>query len=328
MRCLALADALRVSGLEVAFVCRELEGNLCDLIEKNRFIVHRLLGGRLDLDQDAEQTINVLGKAWSRTDWIVVDHYGLDGSWETGVRPFVGKIMSIDDLANRRHDCDLLLDQNVLSGMDDGGYRSLVPDHCRLLLGPSYAMLRPEFANERANLRQRRGELKRILVFFGGSDPTNETSKALKGLFQVDRPDLIIDAVVGSSNPNKRQVQQLCETSANTTYHCQVNNMAELMAKADVSIGASGSASWERCCLHLPAIVTVLADNQVKIAAALASTGAVRNLGDSTGLNPSDYSTAIMSLTQSDLQQMSHTAGALADGQGSRRLAIKIVGDA
>ena len=323
MRCLALAEALRANGAEVAFVCRELKGNLCNLIEKNRFAVHRLGGENFGLGQDAEQTINVLGKAWSRADWMIVDHYGLGGTWETHVRPFADKIMSIDDLASRRHDCDLLLDQNVLPEMD-GGYNNLVPKHCHLLLGPRYAMLRPEFARERAGLRQRDGELRRILVFFGGSDPTNETVKALKGLSQLGRPDLLIDVVVGSSNPNKEQVRQLCEALPNAAYHCQVDNMAELMAKADVSIGAGGSASWERCCLGLPAIVAVLADNQAYIASALSHAGALRNLGDSAKLDPSDYSAAVSSLTQSDLRQMSHAAGTLVDGQGAQRLAVEL----
>jgi UDP-2,4-diacetamido-2,4,6-trideoxy-beta-L-altropyranose hydrolase len=231
--------------------------------------------------------------------------------------------MAIDDIANRRHDCDLLLDQNVLSGTDSG-YLDLIPRHCRLLLGPHYAMLRPEFAKARANLSQRDGDLKRIFVFFGGSDPTNETTKAIEGLLQLDRPNLIIDVVVGSANPHREQVCKLCESSPNLTYHCQVDNMAELMAKADVSIGAGGSASWERCCLSLPAIVTVLADNQEAIAASLANIGALCNLGRSSNLSPSDYSAAITGLTQPDLRHMARMAGALVDGQGTQRLVAEL----
>jgi len=338
MRCLSLAEVLQTRGVQTRFVCRKHEGNLIAMLQEKVMPVtvlsapnrpSRISGNDyaawlgVSQAEDSEQTIQAL--KGDQPDWLVVDHYGLDSDWERRLRPHVEKLLVIDDLANRQHDCDLLLDQNVLPGMDSG-YQSLVPNHCRLLLGPRYAMLRPEFARVRASLRQRDGELKCILVFFGGSDPTNETTKALKGLFQLDRLDLIIDVVVGSSNPNKEQVRRLCNTLPNTTYHCQVDNMAELMSKADVSIGAGGSASWERCCICLPAIVTVLADNQANIAAALARTGALRNLGDAVRLNPSDYSAAVLSLTQSDLRQMSRIAGTLVDGRGAQRLVVELAG--
>ncbi len=339
MRCLTLAEALQARGAQILFVCREHEGNLIAELQKKLVPVAVLPApnkpGRFSRSEDyavwlgvsqamdAEQTIQAL--KGSKADWMIVDHYGLDFNWEIRLRPHVGKLLVIDDLANRHHNCDALLDQNILPEID-GGYAGLVPNHCRLLLGPRYAMLRPEFARERARLKQRDGELRRILVFLGGSDPTNETTKALNGIFQLDRPDLIIDVVVGSSNPNKEQVRRLSDASPNTIYHCQVDNMAELMSKADVSIGAGGSASWERCCLGLPAIVAVLADNQANIAVELAHAGALRNLGASVRLNPSDYSAAVRSLTQSDLRQMSRIASTLVDGQGAQRLAVELTG--
>ena len=338
MRCLTLAEALQERGAQIRFVCREHEGNLIAVLQRKGISVTALptpdkasrssgtdYAAWLGVSQaeDAEQTIQAL--EGSKPDWLVVDHYGLDIDWELRLRPHVGRILVVDDLANRHHDCDALLDQNVLPGKD-GGYGGLVPNNCCLLLGPRYAMLRPEFARERARLRRRNGEFRHILVFLGGSDPTNETAKALEGLFQINRPDLMIDVVVGSSNQNKEQVRRLSEATPNTTYHCQVDNMAELMAKADISIGAGGSASWERCCLGLPAIVAVLADNQESIALELTHAGALRNLGASVRLNPSDYSAAVQSLTQSDLRQMSRIAITLVDGQGAKRVAFELTG--
>lgn len=327
MRCLSLAESLNAAGAKVVFACREHEGNLCSLIEAARFPVFRLPGTSPTPDEDAEQTIEVVGKEGAAADWIVIDHYGLDQRWETRIRRLGGSIMAIDDFAGRDHDCDLLLDQNCLpeAGYD---YASRVPRSCRLLLGPQHALLRAEFARERARLRQRDGELQRVLIFFGGSDPTNETSKALDGVLNLGRPNLAIDVVVGEANPHKDAVQRKCGTSPHTSYHCQVDNMAELMAQADLSLGAGGSASWERCCLALPTVAAVLADNQARIAATLARQGALLNLGESDSLKTADYSTAVGSLDRAALREMSRAAGTLVDGCGAARVAAELLGRA
>lgn len=327
MRCLALAEALKAARAKVAFVCREHEGNLCSLVQAARFPIFRLPDESATSGEDAEQTIEALGKAWSAADWIVVDHYGLDENWEKRIRRLGGRIMAIDDFTGRDHDCDLLLDQNVLPGTGSD-YASRVPRSCRMLLGPQHALLRTEFARERARLRPRDGELRRVLIFFGGSDPTNETSKALDGVLEFGRSGLAIDVVVGAANPHRDTVQRKCGTSPHASYHCQVGNMAELMAKADLSLGAGGSASWERCCLALPTIAAVLADNQARVAETLARQGALVNLGESGSLDATDYSTAIGRLDKAALREMSRVAGTLVDGRGADRVAAELVGRA
>jgi len=299
MRCLTLADELREKGAEIFFICRQLPGNLCDFIEQKGYPVHRLpypgqptdavtdhaqlLGA--NWQADAEETKAVLEKEAGIIDWLVVDHYGLDAWWETQLRPYTKKIMVIDDLANRPHDCDLLLDQNLYKNMEIW-YRKLVPDRCLMLLGPAYVLLRPEFKEARRNLRQRDGTVKRILIFFGGSDPTNETAKALKAVQIINRPEIVVDVVVGSTNLHKEEIQQLCSARPNTSFYCQAENMAELMAVADLAIGAGGTATWERCFLGLPSITLIVAQNQADTTKAVAAKGAAWNLGWSERVSP------------------------------------------
>lgn len=215
---------------------------------------------------------------------LVVDSYALDSKWEKHLRPYVNKIMVIDDLANRPHDCDLLLDQNYYKNLEKR-YDGLVPSDCRKLLGPKYALLRPEFHQAKKNLRKRDGKVRRILVFFGGSDPTNETVKALEAIKLLNRPEIAIDVVVGTANPHKEQVKELCNQMPNTNYHCQVKNMAELMAAADLAIGAGGAATWERLYLELPTIAIAVAENQVETLEALSEDGMVYYFGLWTGVD-------------------------------------------
>ena len=187
-------------------------------------------------------------------------------------------IMVIDDLADREHDCDLPVRSKLFrnSGLR---YRGLVPADCRQLLGPKYALLRREFKTARRSLRVRDGSVKGILIFYGGSDPTNETTKALKAIKLVNRHDLTVDVVVGAANPHRESIKELCFDMANTKFYCQINNMAELMARADLALGAGGTANWERCYLGLPFLVTIVVENQRETVEALAEARVVWNLG-------------------------------------------------
>jgi len=175
-------------------------------------------------------------------------------------------------LADRRHDCDLLLDQNLYEAMESR-YRVLVPEKCVTLLGPGYALLRAEFTMTRRNSRIRDGNIRRILIFLGGGDPTNETSKALEAVRSLNRPDIAVDVVVGKSNPHCGGIRLHCNAMQNTVYHLQIDNMAEVMAAADLAIGAGGSSSWERCFLGLPTMIIAIADHQIETSKCLDRSG-------------------------------------------------------
>jgi len=298
MRSLTLAEELKQRGVFVRFICREHSGNLCDFLRQKDYLVHKLppidylqhapkmsvrhfyekwLG--VEWNRDAEQTMESISD--TPVDWFIVDHYGIDYKWEENIIEKVGcRILVIDDLANRQHACDVLLDQNLYHNMTIR-YEGLVPNHCKMLLGPEYALLREEFFEERKHVKQRNGDVKRILVFFGGSDPTNETSKALEAISFLQRQDFIVDVVVGNSNPNKELIAKICEKHENFLFHCQINYMAKLIAQADLAIGAGGSTTWERCSLGLPTITITTAENQMEMTKDVASTGAIQFLGHS-----------------------------------------------
>ena len=293
MRCLTLADVLRANGATVSFICREHTGHLCDLVVQKGYVVHRLpyaepgggIGGNeylqwlaVSQEEDVRQTATALQQEREKPMWLIVDHYALDEKWEKAMRPHTERIMVIDDLANRLHNCDLLLDQNLYEDLHTR-YDGLVPDDCHKLLGPSYALLRPEFLQARQSLRKRAGIVKRLLIFFGGVDPTNETAKVLEAVQMLNRPEIIVDVIVGDANPHADQLRKQCADRTNITLYSQVKNMAELMANADLAIGAGGTTTWERCCLGLPTITLVIADNQREMIETIAGRGAVWNMG-------------------------------------------------
>jgi UDP-2,4-diacetamido-2,4,6-trideoxy-beta-L-altropyranose hydrolase len=303
MRCLTLADELRERGAAVVFVCRNFEGNLRKHIEAKGYEcvllpvstqVNNVVNTQNKYDDwlgdspehDAEATATVCAEFAARhggtIHWLIIDHYAIDERWESRLRPLAQRIMAIDDIANRRHDCDVLLDQNLYDNAEQR-YIGLVPTHCTMLLGPTYALLRPEFREARALLGERlirSGEVRRIMIFFGGSDPTNETAKAVHAVQMLNRPDIDVDVIVGIANPHRNEIEQLCAQTSNVHFYCQVPNMAEFMVKADLALGAGGSTTWERCCLGLPTIVVIIAENQVEMTEAGARRGVVWNAGN------------------------------------------------
>ncbi len=275
MRCLTLANALKINGAKTRFVCRHLPDAMRNLLESMGHEL-ALLGTTNDstkLDElahahflgtsqmlDAIATANALID--QPTDWLVVDHYGLDHRWESALRQTTQHILAIDDIADRVHDCDLLLDQNFYTDSDTR-YGGKVPPECRLLLGPRYALLRNDFHQLRDKVMPRSGPLKRILVFFGGMDSGNFTGRAIDALANVDIEGLQVDVVIGAHHANSAQIELACKKNR-YTLHIQTDKISELMAASDLAIGAGGAATWERCCLGLPTFAICTAVNQTK----------------------------------------------------------------
>lgn len=326
MRCLTLADQLRSEGAEVAFICRDLPGGMFDLLHTRGYRFAKLPMAEADKASqqiDAGETLDAAAQLFpGGVDWLVVDHYRLDAVWERLLRAHSNRLMVIDDLANRPHDCDLLLDQNYYRD-SDRRYQGLVPEQCVMLLGPTYVLLRPEFAEARQVLRTRDGSVKRILIFFGGSDSTNQTRKALEGIKLVSKQGIIVDVVVGASNPYRNEIRALAGEMQNVQYHCQVSNMAELIASADIAVGAGGATTWERCLLGLPSLTVVFADNQLQTTLDLEQLGAIEFLGWANQLTASDIANAIERLIQQPdrLIKLSERAGfVMKNWQGATKI--------
>ena len=342
MRCLTLADALSSDGFDCRFLCRDLVGNLIDLIVARGYQTYKLpreilkdeassffeeltsYSEWLGVSQvhDADQCLDILASLGAS--WLIVDHYALDVVWEAKVRPSVSKLMVIDDLAENFHDCDLLLDQGL--GRSKTDYLGKVPFGCQLLCGSNYALLRPEFSKWRevSLSRRSRGELSTLFINLGGVDNSDITCNVLDCLQNSQLPDNCkITVVMGSTAPWIALVRKkAAEMRWKTTVEVGVSNMAELMANSDLAFGAAGSTSWERCCLGLPTFLLVLAENQENIAKTLEEMGAVKVLHLE---HLSEEISAISLLNSKELlQRMSKAGSEISDGMGTSRV-IKVM---
>jgi UDP-2,4-diacetamido-2,4,6-trideoxy-beta-L-altropyranose hydrolase len=281
-RCLALTDELRRLGGEVVFVCAKTQGNLADMLIEMGYSL-RWIPDRLSPEADANATLAALAED-GKFDWLLVDHYGLDVRWERILRSSIRRLVALDDLADRSHDVDLLLDSSHDTA-EAVLYEKLVPPGATLAVGQEYILLRREFFG-RTPPERNAGPVRRILVTLGGNDPLNATGLTLDALDDPVFSGIQIDLTLGLSNPRLEHHKSRASAMPNVTAHVQSSRMADLMADADLCLGAGGMTSRERCYMGLPSLILVLAENQLEFATKLERMGCARNLGYADRLHP------------------------------------------
>jgi len=330
---------LRDGGHLCIFIIRRRNGNLADFVRSKDFMVHELCekpevtdeGGHegwlgCDWYTDAHETCEVLKNV--ETDWLIVDHYAIDAKWEEYSYKFCGKLMVIDDLADRKHHCDLLLDQNL--GRVAADYAHLISRDAVQLLGPKYALLREEFLKCRKAQGQNltRTRLHRILIAMGGTDPHNITCQILKDISESDfLDDVTLTVVLGLSAPHKSAVKDKTKKMKQPIrLLVGISNIADEMQRADLAIGAPGSSSWERCCVGLPTILAAFANNQLSIQKHLVAGGAALEAKKKSG-GEFDFKGAIHQFVQKPglLAQMSAASATICDGEGGNRVLAAMV---
>jgi UDP-2,4-diacetamido-2,4,6-trideoxy-beta-L-altropyranose hydrolase len=311
MRCLALAERLQHRGARIEFLCRELPGHEFDEIERKGYGLTRLpSAGGTSWEKDAHDSLAACTSDPGAIDLLVIDHYGLDARWERAFRPRVRRIFVFDDLADRPHDCDVLLDQN-LREHPQTRYAGLVPPGTRVFVGPQYALLRAEF--ERIAARSRDRGIAQLLVYLGGGESRQELVRIVAGLHGLGAAAPASVVVLGKANPDASAVRRAASGLPSVTLLDTTTRMADLMDGADLAIGTCGIAAWERCALGLPSLVVITADNQRDDARTLHVLGAARSLGNA-GTVPATRWTAEIDALRRDptaLQRMSRAAAAV-----------------
>ena len=346
IRCRTLARELARGGIDVVFVCRRQPGDLIDLLAQEfRVLIlpeqslwpcgelngRALYGSWLGCSQelDADQCSSVIAASGLQSiAWMVVDHYGIDSVWETQLLEKLGsgfsfKLLAIDDLADRPHQADLLLDQNFVGAEPEQRYTGLLPEQCRTFLGPHYALLGSEYARLHA-LVPDRTELQRVLVFFGGVDLDNLTGRALQALMTPEFAHVAVDVVLGHQSPHREVVAEMVTRRPLCNLHDSLPSLAGLIARADLAIGACGSTAWERACLGLPTLVVALAANQLPFAEALDEAGYLSFLGDAAKVDVGQLVDALKARLAG--QWPPERSIELTDGFGASRLALAMLG--
>ena len=332
MRCLTLADVAASTGAQVDFISRQhAQTQAAHVRERGHRLAWLPFSPAFDLAAttdggcdyrawlgespatDATQTAQLMAARGQPPDWLVVDHYGVDPQWEQVLRSHCKRLMVLDDFAGRPHACDLLLNQSLMDGAGEGG----LPHQ---LLGPSYALLRPEFAQAHQRARQRQEAIFSVLVAFGGSDPEDFTTAAVEAAVAA-LPGARIAVVLGANYANSQALQRRWSDDGRVGFHVNSDKVCELMEWADLGIGAAGGMTWERCAVGLPSIAVPVVANQEGIAQGVQRAGAAmvvqKDQATSAGM-----ARAITELTNAPgkLKSLSRAALRLVDGMGAHRV--------
>ena len=288
-RCLNIANIIKNSNIE--FICKNFQNNSSYVIQK-KYKVHLINPSKssnvnLNINSwlcdtqldDAKKTIEIIKN--KNIDWLFIDHYNIHKEWEDYIRPYVKKIFVIDDYTNRSHNCDILLNQQIENNKSSL-YNNLLPTNCQLLLGVKYILLKQEYINTSIK-RSPIKKLKRINIFMGGGDPSNETLKIMKICHNLNKKldnSLIFDIIVGSSNKNKELIETYCQDKKEFNFYYNINYMEKVFAQADLAIGAGGGTSYERCIMKVPTLVICIAENQKLVLDRFINGGIINYLGD------------------------------------------------
>ena len=339
IRCRTLARRLQKLGVEIVFVCRDHSGNINHLIS-NEFTLYILDRTKQDnkindknkreeipyrewmacsQEEDAVETYSVIQHLnLGDLDWIIVDHYGIDIVWEQKIHNmFIDskpKICVIDDLRNREHNAAIVVDQSYLGSSDNDPYKELTPHNCLKLLGPSYALLDEEFSKQR-QIKRNSTNIKRILIYFGSVDKFRLVNRVLSILSTSKYKEIKVDVILPSSNENFEEVSLLCKARDNTYLHETLPNLAKLMNKADLCIGAIGATTWERICLGVPTIAISVASNQEMMANQLNCLGYIHLIGNAYNTSIEEISNKLVSYL--DKPFSIKTFPRLTDGMGT-----------
>jgi len=332
MRTLVLAIALKSLGMSICFICRKQPGDYIEILRDKGFDVVALPAIRdhdeswlgLSWQEDAAHTISALPYD-TDIGWMIIDHYGIDARWEQLLISYVKKILVIDDLANRPHISNLLLDYNYVDRINHR-YNNLVLDTTKLLLGPLYAILRDDYKEFYSRRKRSLECVERVIVFFGGTDQHNLTEKTLKILSDIKLQHLYVDCFVSSDHVFYENLKKRIALMNYANLHLLSDQWPTALAKADLFIGAGGTTSWERCFLGVPSIVITVADNQRSATTALAVAGVVSYLGHYDNVSDKKIYEEICRLINDKykLNQMRKNGQRLVDGNGVGRI-IKIM---
>ena len=284
MRCLTLADKLNSNNIECIFI---LSFSSTDFIYKIKERGHgvKILENESDInrhDFDQCATLNFLKSLETKPVWLVVDHYNIDIAWELSVRPYVLYVLVIDDLADRPHYCDAVVNSNLNIEIDS--YKDLIPVECVKFFGPKYSLLSNQYRQYRDLKGTISPDINSIAIFMGGGDHLNITEHMIDNFFYyfdyLKDKKIALHVVISGQHPNKLSIENKCKELSFITLHIDTSKMAQILSNVDLCIGAGGGAALERCCIGVPSIVVTFADNQIHGIDALTKNGAIIFGGD------------------------------------------------
>lgn len=307
-RCLNLAYQYK-DNHTIYFICKNHPYHLISKIEENYQVFQIKLeqNNNITLDmntwlgeneiQDAEKIIYIIQENQLQIDWLIIDHYAINEKWENKVSPYVKNICVIDDFTNRKHNCNMLINQQITQEEGIIKYKNIINPNCKIYCGNNYLLLHPKYFKYCSiEKNDEKHFLERINIFMGGADTYNITEKIIDVCYKFNQEQqqenkIIFDIIIGKSNKYYKQIQEKLNKlnyisseneNKNVTYFNLYYNLefiGDLFEKADLCIGAPGSTSYERCLMKVPSLCICIAENQKIVLDKFIESNTIKYLG-------------------------------------------------
>ena len=344
VRCIHLAKKLQQGGHIVFFISQRLTGSVPNLIVENGFQVYFInsgkkesiilpingfksefdpwLNGRQSID--ALETEKIIKKC--PLDLLIVDHYSIDAEWEKYLKGIVKSIIVIDDLANRKHCCELLIDQNYVHEYQKR-YQPFVNSSCKTLLGPKYVIIGDEYLQYKNFDTEKSRVGNQLLIYFGGSDKFNFCDKAIQASLASQIPDLKIHVVVNSGRSSTATICEKYKKNSRIIIHEDLPTLAHLLKDVVCAIGAGGTTTYERCFMKVWSIVITIADNQIPVAKHMSENGYIEWLGHQSSVDINSITKCLVDRFEKLKNEPNSmlVGQKLIDGSGTSRIVNEII---
>ena len=338
-RCLTLATQLKERFVKSIFYVRQYDSNLLNIIDDNGFeysvigsSINKLFSDRhaewLGVTQQVDAKEFLQSASDFRIDGLVIDHYSIDSVWENYIRNKLSiPIVVIDDLANRTHLSDILIDQNYWPNIDVR-YNGLLPNYSQRLLGPKYALLKPTYEEMRQSStdRNQRVGLNSVLVNFGGVGNFSLWQTVIPALLKCLKYNFHI--ITGKLPTEHYSIlSDLIQKTSHIKMEETTDKMPELMNTSIYCLGACGSTVWERFCLGLNSALIDIAENQKELVNGLYHSDLIDYLGDIESVSTNKIYEFISSLNLED-EKYRHRRKRImqiVDGKGTKRVVDKVI---
>jgi UDP-2,4-diacetamido-2,4,6-trideoxy-beta-L-altropyranose hydrolase len=315
MRMIALAQAWQDRGGRVVMAAGQCPEPLVSRLEEENIRFEDL--GELELGglEDARKLID-LGKSLQAA-WVVIDGYHFGTSYQQTLKDGGFKVLAMDDYGHCEDwRADLVLNQNL-----GAACRSTTTSGTRFLTGTRFAMLRREFRRHPAQVRQEASDRLRILITFGGVDPTGAGLEILQSLNTLSDFPLDLKILAGPANPNTGRLREEASASPHPIELIPAaHDMPALYQWADRVISAGGSTCYEWMFFELPGWISSVAANQDQIVQAMLEGNLAAGVQDLTKISKSDLSASLSKW----LADPSPPIAGMIDGWGARRVAASI----
>lgn len=256
--------------------------------------------------------------------WLVLDDYRIDEDYQLSMRAAGMHWLQWDGSASKSLWADIVV--NASPAACSKSYAKVLRNpHARLLLGPEYAILRPEFQQIKPRGLSR--SVKQVLLTFGGGYDRGANELILSTLLPVTSLEQQFVVLSGATNPSNQRLKQWIEVhgEGRVSLHVDPEHVSPLFFTSDLAVMAGGTSTYEAAACGLPMLIITIADNQISQAKSWHSIGNAYYIGELDSVEPEQIMEGFDKIKKITFESNDKNAEGVVDGCGAMRVSSELI---